>query len=1257
MIRKLGFLLVCTAMLAQTAVAREPGRNPAQEPEQGRGVRPAQRPVANSYIVVLSTAEDAEVVEREAEVRHGGRRQHRYRGALKGFSMWLTPAAAENLSRDPRVRYVEEDGIVEVSQASPPWGLDRIDQRTLPLNGTYVPDALGTGVSVHVVDTGIRPSHREFGGRAFIFADYVDDDGDNDPNDVGNDDGDPSTPDGADCHGHGTHVGGTIGGLAYGVARDVTLYAHRVLNCAGVGTTSGVIAAVDAITLRAHRPAVANMSLGGSPSDALDDAVRESIAAGITYAVAAGNDNTDARLHSPARVVEAITVGATDSADVRAGFSNYGPVLDLFAPGVSVYSAWYTSDTAIASMSGTSMASPHVAGVAALYLERHPGSTPAEVRDAIVGVATRDVVANPGPGSPNLLLFSGFGDGRDLVMQNAGAPPAQVAPGQSFSVTDTQRNAGTVEAAASVTRFYLSLDTVKSANDTLLTGSRAVPALPGGAVSTGSSTITVPSTMPVGSYTFFACADDTKLVPETDEANNCLASSVRVTVALSDLITPAVSALAAGAAPGTSLSVTDTVQNVSAVSAPASTVRYYLSADTVKGAGDVLLSGYRSIPVLAAGAVSSGSVAVTVPATTALGSYRLLACADDLLAVRETDETNNCAASAVTVLVAWPDLVATTLTSPPAGAAPGTSFSVTDTVQNAGAVNAGASTVRYYLSVDPLKDGGDTLLTGYRSVPILAGGAMSSGPRTVTVPAAAPPGTYRLLACADDLLAVKESDEANNCLASATTIVVGWPDLVTSTIGNPPASAVLGTSFSVTDAVQNAGVVSAGASTTRYYLSVDTVKDAGDVQLSGYRSVPVLAAGAVSSGSVTVAVPTTTAPGTYRLIACADAGLVVKESNDANNCLASATTVVVGWPDLVTSTVGNPPASAVLGTSFSATDAVRNAGAVNAGASTTRYFLSVDAEKDAGDVQLSGYRSVPVLTAGAVSSGSATVTVPTTTAPGTYRLIACADAGLAVKESNEANNCAASATAVLVGWPDLIATAVTSPPASAVPGASFSLTDTVLNAGALTAGASTTRYYLSADAVKSAEDLLMSGSRSVPILASGGLSSGSVTVWVPSTAALGTFRVLACADGGLVVKESNEANNCVASASTVVLTWPDLVVAAISNPPASAILGTSFNVTETVQNTGAVNAGASAVRYYLSLDAVKGSGDVLLSGARWVSTLAAGAVSSGTRAVTVPTTTPLATYLLLACADDLLAVKESNESNNCSASATTVIVR
>jgi aqualysin 1 len=380
------------------------GAGQAQEPTSG--IRRARQPLPGRYIVVLQDNQDLDAISWETAVQHQVRTSRLFRRTLNGFAARMTPAAAEALANDPRVKYVEEDGVVRLEQvqSSPPWGLDRIDQRALPLDGLYSYPSSGAGVRVHVIDTGIRTTHVDFGGRAFIHADYVDDDGDGDPLDVGNDDADMSAPDGADCHGHGTHVAGTIGGATYGVAKNVTLYAHRVLDCAGHGWTSGVIAAVEAVTADPVRPAVANMSLGGDPSDALDDAIRESIAAGVTYSLAAGNQNANAANFSPARTSEAITVGSTTSNDSRSSFSNFGPVLDLFAPGSAVVSAWHISDTATRSLSGTSMAAPHVAGAIAVYLETHPDATPGEVREALVGQATPDVVANAGAGSPNRLL-------------------------------------------------------------------------------------------------------------------------------------------------------------------------------------------------------------------------------------------------------------------------------------------------------------------------------------------------------------------------------------------------------------------------------------------------------------------------------------------------------------------------------------------------------------------------------------------------------------------------------------------------------------------------------------------------------------------------------------------------------------------------------------------------------------------------------------------------------------------------------------
>jgi subtilisin family serine protease len=368
------------------------------------------RLVEDSYVVVLKPA-DAAVrraapglavpnVAGEMAARHRGRLTHVYQHALRGFAMRMTAEAARALADDPRVAYVEQDSEMELMdvQASAPWGLDRTDQRDLPLSGTYETQANGAGVNVYVIDTGIRKTHVEFGGRAHHAYSAIDDGRGSD-----------------DCHGHGTHVAGTIAGGTAGVAKAATIWALRVLDCVGTGPMSATIAAVDWVTANHVKPAVVNMSLGSGGWYALDEAIRSSISAGVTYAVAGGNYDDDACLMSPARVAEALTVGATTTGDQRASFSNWGPCLDLFAPGVGVVSSYPTSDVAMGAMSGTSMATPHVAGVAALYLQGRPAATPAEVATAVVSNATAGKVGSPGSGSPNRLLYSAFAAGGDAA--------------------------------------------------------------------------------------------------------------------------------------------------------------------------------------------------------------------------------------------------------------------------------------------------------------------------------------------------------------------------------------------------------------------------------------------------------------------------------------------------------------------------------------------------------------------------------------------------------------------------------------------------------------------------------------------------------------------------------------------------------------------------------------------------------------------------------------------------------------------------
>jgi aqualysin 1 len=397
--RTLGLLVVCLGALVPLIAQQpdSPGSQGRGNQDPPRFHRQGPNRIANHYIVVLdedATGPDADVgaaaarAEQVIQRTPAGRVTHVYAAALSGFAAEMTEEEAIALSEDPDVRFVEEDSVVEAwaTQSNPPWGLDRIDQRDRPLSATYSYTRTGSGVNVYIIDTGIRRTHTQFGGRAFAGFDAF---------------GGSSN----DCNGHGTHVAGTVGGSTYGVAKSVRLYAVRVLNCSGSGTNSGVIAGVDWVTRNRVRPAVANMSLGGGASSALDTAVRNSIIAGVTYAVAAGNSNANAANYSPARVGEAITVGSTTSSDSRSSFSNYGSVVDIFAPGSSIRSAWYTTDTATATLSGTSMASPHVAGVAARYLQGNTTASPATVRNAIVNAATLNRLTGLPSGTSNRLLF------------------------------------------------------------------------------------------------------------------------------------------------------------------------------------------------------------------------------------------------------------------------------------------------------------------------------------------------------------------------------------------------------------------------------------------------------------------------------------------------------------------------------------------------------------------------------------------------------------------------------------------------------------------------------------------------------------------------------------------------------------------------------------------------------------------------------------------------------------------------------------
>ncbi|MFG3698837.1 S8 family serine peptidase [Micromonospora sp. NPDC047620] len=473
-------LLVGVATMAMVATA-----TPAMAAEPVGTIRAAggATAVADSYIVVFKDTAVARATVGDTAQRlvgrHGGTVARTYGAALRGFEVRVGAGAAARIAADPAVAYVEQNHTVSIAgtQTNPPsWGLDRIDQRALPLDNSYTYPNTASNVHAYIIDTGIRFSHSDFGGRATSGFDAVD---------GGSAD---------DCNGHGTHVAGTVGGSAYGVAKGVQLVGVRVLNCQGSGTNAGVIAGVDWVTQNAVKPAVANMSLGGGANSTLDTAVRNSINSGVSYGLAAGNDSGgNACNTSPARTAEGITVGSTTNTDARSSFSNIGTCLDIFAPGSSITSAWYTSDSATNTISGTSMATPHVVGAAALVASANPSWTPQQVRDYLVNNATNNVVGNPGTGSPNKLLY----------VVNDDTPP----PTNDFSVS-VSPTSGSTAPGGSVTATVATATTNGSAQSVSLSAS----GLPSGATASfspatvtsgGSSTLTIStsaSTAP-GTYT------------------------------------------------------------------------------------------------------------------------------------------------------------------------------------------------------------------------------------------------------------------------------------------------------------------------------------------------------------------------------------------------------------------------------------------------------------------------------------------------------------------------------------------------------------------------------------------------------------------------------------------------------------------------------------------------------------------------------------------------------------------------------------
>jgi subtilisin family serine protease/subtilase family serine protease len=1213
------------------------------------------------------------------------------------------------------------------------------------------PDYNGAGVVVGSFDTGVDVSHPD------LFPGYRGNDAISwfDPY------GQHSFP--YDFHGHGTHttgtaVGGSAGGTHIGVAPGAKWIAAKAWADDGTGFTSDFHRIFEWFLAPGGDPANAPdvvinswaLSLGGCITEFQAD-IQAWRAAGIFPAFAAGNSGSGAgSVRSPGAYAEAFAVGATDILDEVASFSSRGPSPcggavkpDMSAPGDSVRSS---IPGGYATFSGTSMATPHVAGAVAVLRSIKPELTLDELAEALkagatdvatpgldnasgagrldllvsaeiavrgadtplVKVLATQPTANEAGPTAGVLTFSRTGStdadlevtfavsgtatpGVDYVpiptsitipagaasaqlavmpiddavlevnesvsvditpnaayiaaasrvaavmiisdelfpdlVASALSAPAVAGAGESITLTETTKNQGGGAAPASTTRYFLSSDTALDTADQEI-AARSVPALAPGASSAGSVVAVIPPQTLPGTWHLMALADAAGAVPETDEANNLAGRSLKIGA---DLYVQSLSASTTAAA-GDTILVADTTQNQGGGTAAPSQTRLFLSANTLLDPAVDIPLGSREVGALSPGASDTGTTSVVLPEGTATGNWYIIASADAAGTVPETLEGNNIRTRLVRI---GPDLNVSAL-SVPAVAAAGQSLSVTETTQNQGGGAAGASLTRIYLSSNSALDDGDEVLAA-RSVPALAGNASDTATTTVTLPDGLAAGTWFLIAKADALDVVAETIESNN--VTARSIKLG-ADLTVSALSVPTVAGP-GDSITLGESTDNAGGGDAGSSQTHYFLSANATYDGADTWLAT-RSVPALAAGASSAGSLTVTIPADTAPGNWYLIAKADSTDLVLETSETNN--TAARLVKIG-SDLIVSAL-SAPTTAGEGQSITITETTKNQGGGTADASTTRYFLSSDTTLDESDVAI-GSRAVPALPTGTSSSGSTLLTIPPGWPTDDWYLIAAADHDDVVIETSETNNI--MRRTVQIG-PDLAVSALTVPSAASA-GQVLTVSDTTRNQGGGSVSASQTRYFFSSNSVFDADDVEL-GVRNVPALAPGATNSGSLQIAIPSDATAGNWYIVARADSAQAVAETNEANN---NSSRSVRLGADLTVSALSAPTGAAP-GQSIALLETTRNQGGATAGPSQTRYFLSSDTTFDAGDREL-GARNVPALAPGASSNVSTPVLIPVDVSAGKWYLLAVADFDGTVEEASETNNTKSRLITIAVQ
>jgi subtilase family serine protease len=1053
-------------------------------------------------------------------------------------------------------------------------------------------------VTVAIIDTGVDYTHPDLapnyaGGDDFVFLD-----------------GDPM-----DDHGHGTHVAGTIAAAldnltgdpataegVTGVAPNARILAYKV--CRSDGTCDD-FAIQQAIARAVSDGAnVINMSLGESEySQSLNDAVQDAWNAGLVIVAGAGNDGTTAAFY-PAAFDHVVSVAAFDEDHLRPSFSTYGTWVDISAPGNAILSTYPLTACGSSATpgdvgcyafnSGTSMATPHVAGAAALIWSRNDVTSNSQVVDILLNSAD-------GRGASTVRLDSWTIHGglnlHDAISYGLTNLPPHADAGPDQTVADDNRD-GT------------ELVTLDGRGSSDPDGTIASYAWREGSTSIATGDTSAVS-LSIGTHTL------TLEVTDDDGATSTDTVIVRVTPA-NQVSLSASTAQATEAGPSAGVF---TVSRTGDVSAPL-TVQYTVGGTAVAGTDYVVLPATVTMQTGASTAIIS-----VTPIDD--GAFENDESVILTLAADAAYSLGSPVTSTVTIVSddLPPDLVVSAVTAPATGGAD-SDIVVTETTKNQGTGTSLPSKTGFYLSANATLDAGDQWI-GDRIVSSIGPGLAAQASTTLHIPASTVTGLYRVIAKADWDNAVTESSETNNL---RTSLIQIGPDLAVSAV-TVPATAAAGGAISVSDTTKNQGGGSGGASATRFYWSTNLTLDASD-QLIGSRSVGPLAAGALASSTTTISVPSSATAGSYYVIAQADGASEVSETTETNNTRAS-TAIKVG-PDLVVTAL-SVPASGAAGGTIAATDTTKNQGAGPAAASSTGFYLSVNLTRSPDD-RFIGSRPVGALAANGTSMGQALLQIPADTLPGSYYVIARTDWNDTVVEPTETNNDRSSSVIRIGGDLTVTSVSVSSPVATGGP---ITVTETTTNQGTGAVGESTTAFYLSINTVHDASDLFL-GSRTVGALAASQSSTVQTPLVIPAGTAAGTYYVMGVADANREILESLETNNTRNSAA--VRLGPDLIVSALM-APSSAVAGTSINVTDTTRNQGGDTAPGSRTMFYLSSNLSLDAGDELL-GTREVSSLGAGLSESGSALLLIPASTAAGTYYVIARSDSDDIIEESLETNN-----------